>query len=390
MRGRAGLTALITIICVSCAPTARPTLSPLVTDTSAIAPTPSGIAPTPQALVVHDIPKSYTTPLLDVATDGSQIIWSRGTPGSAGGVPYLYRYTLGGPSPSLVYSDPDPTVTISPIAVGGGGYAFVEQFSRGGAAIGWRLFYEPRSGQPAVKVDTSESDPASFNGLIPQITLAGNYLVWTAVHPSGAGAEFFLRAYSIQSGQITTLQSSPASQTEYWFPSADGANRLVYSTVEYSAPGSSPKFHVYLIAKIGASDAQPARLDTDGAATNPVISGDTVAWKTVTGNVNNYGRLVLYSLSTRTAHQVKFANQPFAATPSIGNRYAAVWGMDVSDLELFDCVADQPLTLYKSGPPSPILYVRPVVARDILVFSIGSNNANVDLQLSWMYLPPRP
>ena len=396
MRRWAGLTALA-IICVSCGPGARPSSSQAVLATSTNPPaasattSPAISTPTPQALVAHQIPQSFTTPLLDVTTDGSQVFWSRGTPGSTVGAPYLYEYTPGEPSPSLVYSDSDKTATISPIAVSGNGYAFVEEFSRGGSDIGWRLFYLPHSAQRPIQVETSETDPASFNGLIPQITLTKHYLVWTAVHDVDGSGQFYLRAYSIDTGKVTTLQSSPASRAEYWFPSADDLNRLVFSTVEHSATGSATVYHVYFLPDIGSPGSQPARLDTDGFATNPVMSGDTVVWKKVVDNVTNWGNaLVSYSLSSRQARQEALPDQPNVDTPSIGNRYVAVWGMDPTKFELLDCATGGPLLLDKSAASSPLLYVRPVIAGDLVVFSVANyDDQTLPLQLSWMYLPGR-
>jgi hypothetical protein len=344
-------------------------------------------------MVIHQIPQSFTTPLLDVTTDGNQIIWSRGIPGTATspGSPNLYEYTVGQPSPSLVYADADTTATLSPIAVSSTGYAFVEEFSRGGSDIGWRLFYLPHSGQHPIQVETSESDPATFNGLIPQITLTKRYLVWTAVHDVNGSGETYLRAYSLDTGKTTTLQSALASKTEYWFPNADDSNRLVYSTVEYSAARPTGAFHVYFVADI-STPAQPRQLDTDGDATDPVISGDTVVWKQVVDNVTNWGNaFTSYSLSSRQARHEALPDQPNFATPSIGNRYVAVWGMDPTKFELFDCETGGPLLLDKSTAESPLLYVRPVVAGDLLVFSVANyTDQTLPLQLSWMYLPGRP
>ena len=343
-------------------------------------------------MVAHQIPQSFTTPLLDVTTDGSQIVWSKGTPGSTVGAPYLYEYTPGEPSPSLVYSDSDKTATISPIAVNSNGYAFVEEFSRGGSAIGWRLFYLPHSGQRPISVETSETDPASFNGLIPQIALTKHYLVWTAVHDVNGIGQFYLRAYSIDTGQITTLQTAPADLTEYWLPNGDASDRLVYSTVERTLPGSAAAFHVYFLPDVGSPGSRPVRLDTDGIGTNPLIAGDKVVWKKVAGNVNDYGNaLVVYSLSSRQARQEALPDQPSLTSPSVGKRYIAVFGMDPTNFELFDYVTGGPLLLQKSTASSPLLYVRPVIGGDLLVFSVANyNDPTVPLQLTWMYMTPRP
>jgi hypothetical protein len=398
MKTRAGLLALMAVVSVSCGPVPRPSPSQAVLGTAtpppkaSITPPPVTPAASPEALVAHDISQAFTTPLLDATTDGTHLIWSKGTPGSTDGAPFLYEYTFGEPAPSLVYSDSDKTATISPIAVGSSGLAFVEEFSRGGSSIGWRLFYLPQSASRPILVETSEMDPASFNGLIPQIAITNRYLVWTAVHAVNGVGQFSIRAYSLDSGHVSTLQTALASKTEYWFPNADSQDRLVYSTVEHSAPGAAVSFHVYFIDNMATPTLQPSRLDSDGDATNPVISGDTVVWKKVVDNVTNYGdALFLYSLSGGRSRTITLPDQPFVATPSVGNRYLAVWGMDATRLQLFDCAKNQAFDVF-SNPPSRSspAYVRPVVAGNVLAFISGSNDPSVPLQLSWMYLPPPP
>jgi hypothetical protein len=121
------------------------------------------------------------------------------------------------------------------------------------------------------------------------------------------------------------------------------------------------------------------------------MSGDTVVWKKVVDNVTNWGNaLVSYSLSSRQARQEALPDQPNVDTPSIGNRYVAVWGMDPTKFELLDCATGGPLLLDKSAASSPLLYVRPVIAGDLVVFSVANyDDQTLPLQLSWMYLPGR-
>ena len=403
MHTRAGLTVLLAALVVSCGPAPRP--SPTLPSASVTATPSNGATTTASAsgslatpsLDIHKVPQSQTTPLLDVNTDGHEIIWSRGDkdPSSIGGVPDLFVYVPGATTATLLYSDADRNAQLSPIAVHNGSYAFVELYARpgGGDQGGWRLWYIGAQGQNPTMIDTSEVDPPTFPNVLPQITITNDQLIWTAMHLVGEQAQSLLRSYSTKTKQTTNLLESPADNTVYWFPNADDQGRLVYSTVERTTAAAAPAFHVYY-ADLTKTPLQPRRLDTDGHATNPFLAGDQVVWRTVTRNVSDWGQLVRFSLTTDSALTIGFQYQPEVQSLSAGNRFVAAWGWDSTDFELYDLASNAPVVVKKYEPTSSTVIVRPVAAGDLVVFIVGdatpwvNGDPGIHLQLCWLDLGP--
>lgn len=334
-------------------------------------------------LTIHKIPQSDTTLLLDATTDGHEIVWSRGS--ASQGVPDLYSFTPGAAKPTLVFRDSDRDAQLSPLAVHNGRYAFVELFNRGGAGpeSGWRLWYIGALGDKPIVVDSTETDPVSFSSLLPQISLTDSALIWTSVHMVDGKAQFFLRSYSTQSHRTLNLLDSQAAKTEFWFPNADDQGRLVYGTVEYATPGGTSTFHVYL-GDLTKSPFQPRRLDPAGEAANPVLHGDEVIWRTVAGNVNDWGQAIRFSLTTGATSTVNFESQTKLQYITAGNEFLAAWFWDNTELEVFDLATGEPVLINKYEATSTSSLVRPIAAGDLVIFIIGDDPPGSDLQLCWL------
>jgi len=385
----AGLMVLLAALVVSCGPAPRP--SPSSGHSPSAAPSSSAdSSPVPAGFDIDKIPQSQTTLLLDVATDGQEIVWSRGD-STSGGAPDLYRYAPGAAAATLLYEDPDRKAQLSPLAVHNGHYAFVELWDRAGSGGqgGWRLWYVDAADQKPRLIDTSETDPPTFRIVLPQISLTSDRLIWTAVHLVDGQPRFSLRSYLTNTGQTGSLLESPADNTEYWFPDADDQERLVYSTVEYSSPGAPAMFRVYY-ADLTEAPLRPRRLDTGDDATRPVLSGDLVFWKRVTGNVSAWGQLTRYSLETNSSAVISFTYQSKIQYLSAGDRFVAVWGWESTVLELYDLIADDTVVIDRVEPTSSTAFVRPIAAGDIVVFIVGDNNpaSGIPLQLCWFYAQP--
>jgi hypothetical protein len=393
---RVGLVALVAAVLVSaCSPNAGPTpgssgagSSPSASrpDTSLPSASNSGDA---SALDVHLIPQDWTTPLLGTSTDGTEIVWSKGGD-SAHGAPDLYRYVPGDSGPTLIYRGADRMAQLMPIAVRHGKYAFEETYGREDGSAGWRLWYIAAAGRAPVLLDSNSDDPHGLAAPPVWIALTDARLVWSAIHQTASGPHYYLRSYEIGTGAARNLADADATRTEYWFPNADDSGRLVYGTVEYKAPSATadrPAFHVYF-AEIGAGPLLPTRLDTDGNSAEPVLSGDTVIWKSVTGdNVVNRGSLTRYSLSTRTTAQVFIGGQAEVNDATAGNRFVAAWLPDDTIFELYDLQTNASFAIEKHDPTSPLGVVRPVVAADMVVFTRVNNEPGANLQLCWAHLP---
>ncbi len=389
MKTRAGLTTLLAALVVACGPAPRPS-APL----SGTLPTPSvstaiaSASPSPGMpdLTIHKIPQSETTALMDATTDGHEIVWSRGPADStSGAAPDMYSFKPGIAGPTLIFRDSDAGVQLSPLAVHSGRYAFVEVFNRpgGGDQSGWRLWYISASGQKPIMVDTSESDPATFASVVPQISLTDSALIWTAVHLVNGKTNYFLRSYSTQTLKTSNLLASAAATTEYWFPNADDQGRLVYGTVEYAPPDAAPAFHVYL-ADLTKTPLQPRRLDAAGNAANPVLTGGEVIWRTVTSNISDWGQAIRFSLSSGTTSAVSFQYETKLQYISAGGRFLAPWFWDNTVFELFDLATNKPVLVKKYDPTSSSAVVRPVAAGNLVIFIIGEDPPGSPLQLCWI------
>ena len=328
--------------------------------------------------------------MLDASTDGTELIWSKGGD-TARGAPDLYSYVPGAGAPTLVYRDPDRTAQLMPIAVHGGRYAFEETVFHSDGSGDWRLWYVAGAGRKPLLLDSSLSDPMDLPAPAVWLALTNERLFWNAVHESSSGPRYYLRSYEFETGLTRNLVEADAERTEFWFPNADDRGRLVYATVEYSngnASTAGASFHVYY-AEIGDGPLEPRRLDTDGTSTEPVLSGDSVIWKSVTSNaVWNSGDLSRHSLLSGSGSPVAFDQQPGVDYETAGNRFVAAWLDDDTIFEIYDLQTDRPLLIEKHQPTSPHGVVRPVAAGNLLLFIRVDNEPGANLQLCWMRLPP--
>lgn len=390
----------VTALCVACGGTPSPATSGAGTSRpsarlTASVPAPSGhAAPSSSAAwalpTVHLIDQRYTTPLLDVATDGAVIVWSTGAGGLAQHVaPDLYGYTPNGAEPAVLFHNPNRTSVLESLAVRDQHYAFVEGNDGLYGYNGWRIWYLPSAGAQPKLIDASDGTGGAASP-VPFLAFTAQGIVWPAVHKRAGGVRFELRLYSPADGSVRELASDAATRTEYWFPSTDGGSRLVYATVEHSM--SQQAFRVYLL-DLGSPSAKPVLLDTDGDATMPVLSGDRVIWKQATNsNVFDSGLLDERAISEPSTSLLAFERQASLNYPSAGHRFVAAWGQDDTDFELFDLAANVPRVIERHEPTASVGVVRPVVRGDLLVFirASGDPSASVPLQLCWMRLPATP
>jgi hypothetical protein len=155
--------------------------------------------------------------------------------------------------------------------------------------------------------------------------------------------------------------------------------------VEYLANGKI-LYHVYL-AQLGSGALQPRQLDSDGYSTEPVLSGDTVVWKGVSGsNVSNDGPLTRYSLATGTSSQLLMTDFAGQNDETAGNRFVAAWS-DHTIFELYDLQTDSTLLIEKYPPTAYEGVVHQFVDGDLVVFVRILDASNTNLQLCWLRLP---
>lgn len=381
---RAVSLAIVAVLGAGCASTPSPSDPARVLPSNPSAASAGTSSPGPEgAMVVRAIDREFTTPLLDASTDGHEIVWSRGA-GTSTSAPDLYRYVPDGPPPEVAFRNPDRNSTLELVTVHGGRYAFAEEDPKRDGENGYRMWLLPAIGGQPILVDQGDWQPADPVPPLPLMVLTTDRLIWTAVHHEKTGLQFQLLSYSITSGRRETLLSSDARQVEYWFPSADDTGtRVVYATVEHS--NRSEEFYVYLLDL--AAGGPPRRLDPDGAATWPAISGDTVVWKQANRNVLDAGSLMRTSLSQPGAPVVEMTDLSTRANdPSAGTRFVAAWRDHDTDLVVFDLRTNRPLTIETIPTGVQEGLERPVVSGDLLVFVRAFFDVQ-PLELCWVRLP---
>ncbi len=320
---------------------------------------------------VECLPQAWTGMMLLDSTDGSELIWSRGESGEQW-APDLYGFTPGASTPSLIYRDPNRNAQLNTIAVHRGRYAFEELFTNKDGTSGWRLWFIASKGSAPIVLDSNADDPQGLP--VPGIVAAftDEQVTWNTVHSVKGQVFWSLRSYTFSTKTTRTLVEAPETATEFWFPNADDRGRLVYATVEYG-PDRQTKtaaYHVY-IANLTDNPLQPRRLDSDGLATEPVLSdGDTVVWKTVDPSMSiaTWGSLYRFSLSGRQEHQISFDDQTMLDYHSAGNRYVVGWESNATSFNAYDLETDTSLWIEKHEPTSTVGAHMAVVSEDMVVF----------------------
>jgi hypothetical protein len=332
----------------------------------------------PTSLNVEAVPQAFTTPLLDVATDGTSIVWSSGADAGPGVAPDVYQYIPGGSNPVKVFASSDRNATVSPIAVSGHNVMVVEANPEAKPGA-WRLWYVAGPSTKPVLVDQSDA----LQGPYPFVAVDSGRVVWTAFHMRSTGPRSELTVATLPDLHREVLDSTPADRVEHWFPSLDGDN-LVYGTVETSA--TSVARHVYL-----RDVAQPARdavqLDSTGKAAMPAISGDNVVWKETVDNVLERGTLVYLSLHDHREIPIPFGDESQVNTPSIGNRFIAADAIDPTRFFLFDLSNSHSVLLREFPATGREVIVRPHLRGDLLVWAHSPAAEGADLILEWSHLP---
>lgn len=334
----------------------------------------------------ESVDQSFTTPLLDVRSDGGRIAWSSGAADGPGAAfaPDLYVYVPGGSGPEPVFINPHRDSNLMPIDVAGDFLAFVET-NESVLPDGWRLWLL-RVHQAPVLLD--ESEPGTST-LLPSLDLQPGRIVWTAFHIGPNDVEesglWIAEAPVWEPRPLITMD---ARDRELWLPSLDG-DALAYVTVDYSADRTSDERHVELL-DLGSPAEPPRRLDSSGVATMPQVRGDRVVWKETTraDNMFNWGQLVVYTLSTGELEHITLGNQPRSNYPSLGDRYIAAWGWDPTIVTMYDLAVGASVEVARYDPTGGEGIRRPFVAGDLLTFLYHAT-ADADLELRWAWLSSR-
>jgi hypothetical protein len=387
--GKAGLLLGLVLALAACStPVPSPTVAggtPSTTPGSSHEPTPTPIPATlpevvPLTLQWKAIDSRWTTPLLAVASTGREVIWSAGPQGSGDSAPDLYRFSPASGQTDLLVKSASRTANLLPIAGSPSGYAYVEQ--RDVAASGlvtWTLWYLRHSDQKPQQIDAMDPVGGQVSPA-PSIAMSDGWLVWTSIHVRNAVVTSELRALNLHSGEIRLVASSPTTEGEFWFPDLD-SDDLVYGV--YQVTDGVPSGRVFETSLVDG--VAPRRLDTDGAAAMPVVSGDTVIWKENPDNPFSWGTLVRYSKVTGSTGPIRLGEEPQVNYPTLGDRYLAAWQWDPTRFYLCDVETGRTLLVADYGRTSTEVDQRPQITGRLMAWSHATPLDT--LELRWAYLP---
>jgi len=382
--------------CTAAVPSQSSPLNPTSGQLTSIRPTPSEVSTGPVAshrlglgdqIDVMSFPRELSGTTLEFVSDGSAVLYSSSRAGDAGAesAPDLWRYEPGAAEPTLVWHNPERDHSIVKIAGDLGTAAFVEMPITGERA--WNLWLVPEPGADAVLLDRHPGD-GDVSSLVPSVTVRESLVAWTAFDRGSDGPVSQLIVAEAPDWAPVLLQERPASEAELWLPSIY-AGRMVYTEVRYAPDRSTDERRVYLL-DLTDPTAAPARLDTSGRATMPLILGDQVLWKETDPGFNmfNWGRMVGCRLPNCEPEPISTAPQEMVNYPSIGERFVAWWGRDAFAFGVYDLERRQArlIDTYRGASGDNVL--RPHVAGALLVWLfVDTSLPGTPSELRYAFLP---
>lgn len=339
-------------------------------------------------LDIHSFPRELSGTTLEFVSDGWGILYSSSRAPDSGreAAPDLWRYEPGGDEPVLVWRNPKRDHSIVKIAGFNGTAAFVDIPITGERA--WDLWLAPRTGTEAILLDRHPGDEA-VPSLVPSLASWGDRVVWTASDRGPDGPVSQLLLAEAPHWEPRVLLERASATAELWLPSLFDT-QLVYTEVVYAPDRRTDERRVFYL-DLADPGAEPRRLDTSGRATMPLILGNTVLWKEADPGMNmfNWGRMFRYDLTTATVAPLSVAPQEQVNYPSIGERYAAWWGINSFEFGIYDLELSQPGFIESYSEASQDNVLRPHLSGSLLVWlfaNFSDVNAPVS-ELRYTFLP---
>ena len=383
-RGAACAAALLLAGCAA-VPSPTPTVRPSASGSPAERPVPRETA-SPSFPAVP-IPRPDRVPSVGsisaVTTDGTWISWSGG---EGDGAPDVYRWRPGEAQPQLVWRNPERVAAVDQLVSSGDHYAFVDAGAEVNDTITWHFWYLPAPGAKAQRL-ASVTRPVDNRGVVALPALSQHYLAYSIQRFKGEAVTSELVVMDLRTLMSRVIASSDFHQTEYWYPSLDGA-RLVYGTVEYRNDPLHGERHVYLLDL--DRGGEPQRLDPEGEASQPDILGDTVVWKTApfNYNANNWGKVVQHSLVDGAETTLDLGASDGYVRPTIGSRFVTAEPDEWSSFGAFDRQSGARVVIDSVDPHSPSGFMHPALAGNLMVYVAAPDFTGIGSEIRYVELPP--
>lgn len=371
-------------------PFARPSAAPSATTASPL-PSREPTGDLGRQIEIGSLDPSWTTPTLEVASDGEAVIFSSGVADGAGaeGAPDLWRYRPGAAGPELLWQNPRRDRAL--IRIGGefGTWAFVDTGIRGERA--WDLWLLPELGAEPILLDTHPGDEG-VSSLAPSFAIHQGQIAWTAFDRGPDGPVSQLLYAHAPAWEPVLVAERDAGAAELWLPSLRDTE-IAYCEVIYSEDRSSDERRVY-VTNVLTPDVAPRRLDASGRATMPVLlRNGGVVWKQAEPGFNmfNWGNLFRYDERLAEVRALPTRPQEFVNYPSAGTRFVAAWGVNSTALGVYDLDLETARLIdrYPSDGDEHIL--RPHISGDLLVWTyaiVDGLGHGPPPEIRYAFLPP--
>ena len=342
-------------------------------------------------LDVMTIDPVYTTPLLEVASTGTAIIYSSG---AADGpdweyAPDLYRLVPGADEPELLWSNPVRERDVIKMAGDADVIAFTD-YEPVADVGGWRLLVIDGR-EEAIELDAHPRLP-NVPSAVPSLDVDAGRVVWSAFDLGEDGPISQLLIAEGPDWSPRELMRRDFSSGELWLPSLFG-DHLAYTEIFKHDDGTTE--YGVLLTDLSDPGAEPRRLDTSGHASTPIVLPEEVIFIDPGEGMSmfNWGQLMSYSLATGEINPISMSPQPGVRLPSAGSRFVGGWGMNVSALSIFDLETRRSRRVERYPNVGPDAADRAHIVGDLMVWihfivdETGQDDTPIEVRYAWLPVP---
>jgi hypothetical protein len=345
----------------------------------------------PLELEATEVDTAITSPLLDIASTGTSIIFSSGVEVGprADVAPDLFRITPGQDGAELVWRNPVRNRSLMRIGGDHDVVAFVDGSSTGERS--WVFWLIDGDGEP-IQLDSHPGDD-DVSSAAPSFDIDQGRIAWTSFDagPNGQVSQLFVADAPDWRPQL--LEERLATAGELWLPSLLG-DQLAYTEVIYGPNYETSEYHV-MYRVLSQPDVAPRQLDTSGRASNPIVLPNEVIWKQPESGYNmfTWGYLYSYSLDTGEIVALDIAPQRAINYPTAGLRFVGGFGWNIAVMTLFDAESRASRIVERYPDAGHDAVDRANISGDLLAwvhFTIdetATNAAPVQLRYAWLPSP---